>query len=823
MGFLFWNFAFLAVVEKVRQPVDKEALAQRLKEMHPNAQAEGILATIGYVERMVAKEKDRSFFERMLSESEKGGNVDQIRGAKITLDCYKLIAKAPEPEKPAAVEKPKEAPKEEKPKEAPKEAEPEKKEPAKASVFKLAKEKDEFEEAPEKEQKEAHERMLGETPASKKKEAAEEKEAVAEYECPVCGSMVGEDETECPGCFIQFETEEGTGEEPKLVAERTAEGKWKRVVKGEEEPEKKPMFRRKEEPADSEMLGVGEMPEAKKPVKRAGVELKAKPEQAKPEGLADKEWDFLKRMGAESVKVKQFGDVESKNCHVVSDNARSLFISVKMKDGTECALTRSALKSAMRQESEPEGEIQRKFYTLKTFTVHKEPTYRGLIKGPFGAVLHAHVGAFVDVAQIDMFHPEESGVYTKDDKFRKEGAWSVQLGKHKHYAGERLQEMEKQVYYVTWSCVVPHIDDDPRPGPMSYIQVGVLEEDFKRIKAVLEKNPKRIREVMAGIFPELAAVCGMGMENSGMIEYVDETAKGPLSGIFSRKNEEPPELKRYYQDAGKVIVRGLPISGYEWAMKPSYYKMTLKELSEADHQAFLFASYAATQKSRLAFFERNERGLEGAVPEPRTEGWLGKFTSSDTSSLGEELREVVDRDKYKVGRFVERCRSELGEAAVNGIAIPLLGIALPLGYSRGNRSENFDDFEKMCRQVDKPEFRKVVMIAFEEIKPDTPTSWRILDEMAYFPEGHQSGISPETAKDDAFYKFIVRKSEEFLSKGVALPWFTACVEHCSTWRDENGLEADERYLPEKKKARPEAKPEAPPEKPGFFRGMFKKK
>jgi len=85
------------------------------------------------VERMVAKGKDRSFFERMLSESEKGGDVDQIRGAKITLDCYKLIAKAPEkpkeapaeekpavvkapePEKPAVAEKPKEAPKEEKP------------------------------------------------------------------------------------------------------------------------------------------------------------------------------------------------------------------------------------------------------------------------------------------------------------------------------------------------------------------------------------------------------------------------------------------------------------------------------------------------------------------------------------------------------------------------------------------------------------------------------------------------------------------------------------------------------------------------------------
>ena len=121
------------MVEKVRQPVDKEALVQRLKEMNPNAQAEGILATIGYVERMVAKGKDRSFFERMLSESEKGGDVDQIRGAKITLDCYKLIAKAPEkpkeapaeekpavvkapePEKPAVAEKPKEAPKEEKP------------------------------------------------------------------------------------------------------------------------------------------------------------------------------------------------------------------------------------------------------------------------------------------------------------------------------------------------------------------------------------------------------------------------------------------------------------------------------------------------------------------------------------------------------------------------------------------------------------------------------------------------------------------------------------------------------------------------------------
>ena len=81
------------MVEIHKKPVDKEALAKELKEMHPTADLAGILATIGYVERMVEKGKGLAFFEKMVAEAEKGGNSDGIRGAAISRDCYDLIAR----------------------------------------------------------------------------------------------------------------------------------------------------------------------------------------------------------------------------------------------------------------------------------------------------------------------------------------------------------------------------------------------------------------------------------------------------------------------------------------------------------------------------------------------------------------------------------------------------------------------------------------------------------------------------------------------------------------------------------------------------------
>ena len=91
------------MVAKSNPAINEEALAQELAKAHPKAERDGILATIAYVERMKAKGKDRSFFEHMVSEAKKGGNVDQIRGAEIALDCFNLIARMPAAEKPEEI------------------------------------------------------------------------------------------------------------------------------------------------------------------------------------------------------------------------------------------------------------------------------------------------------------------------------------------------------------------------------------------------------------------------------------------------------------------------------------------------------------------------------------------------------------------------------------------------------------------------------------------------------------------------------------------------------------------------------------------------
>ena len=93
------------MVETVKQPISKEALASELKGMHPTAEMAGILATISYVERMIAKGKGRDFFENMVSNAEKGGNKDEIRGAEISRDCFSLIIIKEKP-----TEEPKEKP-----------------------------------------------------------------------------------------------------------------------------------------------------------------------------------------------------------------------------------------------------------------------------------------------------------------------------------------------------------------------------------------------------------------------------------------------------------------------------------------------------------------------------------------------------------------------------------------------------------------------------------------------------------------------------------------------------------------------------------------
>ena len=95
-----------AEIARLLRAIDRAALAEELKEMHPNAQADGILATIDYVARMVAKGKGRGFFEKMVSNAEKGGNADEIRGAEISRDCFGLVApKAREAEIAALQEK----------------------------------------------------------------------------------------------------------------------------------------------------------------------------------------------------------------------------------------------------------------------------------------------------------------------------------------------------------------------------------------------------------------------------------------------------------------------------------------------------------------------------------------------------------------------------------------------------------------------------------------------------------------------------------------------------------------------------------------------
>ena len=147
-----------AMGEESSEPVlDKEAIAKGLQEMHPTAEKAGILATIEYVEKMMAKGKGPAFFEKMVAEAEKGGNKDTIRGAVLAKLCFERM-------KEALKEK------------------PEAKEESRGVKSAFARDKKE-----------------------EKKGGAE---AVAEYECPTCGSAVNAGDERCGTCGENFDIEE---------------------------------------------------------------------------------------------------------------------------------------------------------------------------------------------------------------------------------------------------------------------------------------------------------------------------------------------------------------------------------------------------------------------------------------------------------------------------------------------------------------------------------------------------------------------------------------------------------------------------------------
>lgn len=228
-----------------------------------------------------------------------------------------------------------------------------------------------------------------------------------------------------------------------------------------------------------------------------------------------------------------------------------------MGDGSTCAMTQATFGTILWGLADPNyppfagrEEDQRKvfprFYRFETFRVDGEQKHMEFLKGPFTVHMEAHLfppKGFMRVASTSVdwriFHYEGNGNIKNSDEYFRLGAWGVRFGPLGYKTDPPFQDVK---YYVAWTCVTPTIDTDNRYG-QSYIEVGVNEEDFNRIIAVIQKDSKKIKDVMTGILPELQAMSGMGIGNTGVIEIVDERKKrgnAPPDDEFPLREPPPP-------------------------------------------------------------------------------------------------------------------------------------------------------------------------------------------------------------------------------------------------------------------------------------------